>query len=172
MPKGHPPGVLSDPITFPVWECAAALGIIVTIAAELEHLAEMPPVIERFAHVKVCFEHMWGLEVGDPPYSRVMPLLDLARYPNVNLKLCPNNSYAAREGAGTPRQFFGMLIKRFGIDRLLWASNYPAHPARFGHLAARLRIMQDDFAFLGEAERRAFFGENALRLWPMLRAES
>ena len=172
MPKGQPPGVLSDPRTFPVWQRAAELGIVVTVAAELEHLAEMPPVIERFANVPVCFEHMWGLEVGDPPYSRVASIFELARYPNVNLKLCPNNSYAAREGESTPQQLFGLLVERFGIERLLWGSNYPAHPGRFGDLAARLQIMQRDFAFLGDAERRAFFGENALRLWPMLgRAE-
>jgi len=172
MPKGHSPGVLSDPGTFPVWERATELGIVVTVAAELEHLHEMPPVIARFPEVKVCFEHMWGLEVGNPPYLQVSPLLELAAFPNVNLKLCPNNSYAARAGTGTPRQFFGMLIDSFGIHRLLWGSNYPAHTGRFGNLEARLRIMQDDLSFLGEADRCAFFGENALRLWPVLRAQS
>jgi predicted TIM-barrel fold metal-dependent hydrolase len=65
-----------------------------------------------------------------------------------------------------------MLVERFGIQRLLWGSNYPAHPARFGDLAARLRIMQDDFAFLSKAEQSAFFGDNAVRLWPVLRPES
>lgn len=165
MPKGHPPGILSDPRTFPVWRRAAELGLVVTVAAELEHLAQMPAVVERFPEVQVCFEHMWGLEPGDPPYERVAPILALARFPQVRLKLCPNNSYAAREGRGTPEQFFSMLIQHFGIERMMWGSNYPAHPARFGTLESRLRIMEEDFAFLPPAERRWFFGQTALCTW-------
>ena len=168
MPKGHPAGVLSNPITFPVWRRAAELGIVVTIAAELEHLSSLPKVLERFPEVPVCLEHMWGIQVGDPPYALIHPILEFARFPNVSLKLCPNNSYAAREGKSTPRQLFGLLIERFGAARLMWGSNYPAHSARFGDLAGRLRIMQEDFSFLSADERSGIFGENALRLWPTL----
>lgn len=169
MPKGHPEGVLSDPRTFPVWKRTQELGIVVTVAAELEHLPAMPAVVERFPEAKICFEHMWALEVGDPPYPGVRAILALARFPNVYLKLCPNNSFAAREGKGTPQQFFGMLIEHFGIERMMWGSNYPAHAARFGDLAARLRIMQEDFSFLDAPARQRFFGGTALQLWPGLR---
>lgn len=168
MPKGHPPGVLGNPSTFPVWRRAAELGIVITIAAELEHLPSLPPVLERFPEVPVCLEHMWGIEVGDPPYERIQPILEFARFPNVSLKLCPNNSYAAREGRSTPREFFGLLIERFSAERLMWGSNYPAHSARFGDLERRLQVMQQDFSFLSAPERRGIFGENALRLWPAL----
>jgi L-fuconolactonase len=170
MPKGHPAGILSDPRTFPVWRCAADLGIVITVAAELEHLPEMPSVVERFPHARVCFEHMWGLELGDPPYHRIEPLFALAQFPNVCLKLCPNNSYAAREGLSTPERFFGMVVERFGAERMMWGSNYPAHPVRFGNLARRLQIMQEDFTFLPAEDRRWFFGETALSVWPMLRS--
>lgn len=169
MPKGQPAGVLTDPRTFPVWECAAALGIPITVAAELEHLPGMPAVVERFGNVRVCFEHMWALQVGDPPYELVQPIFALARFPNVHLKLCPNNSYAAREGKGTPRQFFELLADRFGIERMMWGSNYPAHTQKFGTLRHRLRIMQEDFAFMSDADRRWFFAESALSVWPELR---
>lgn len=168
MPKGHPTGVLGDPTTFPLWRRAAELGIVVTIAAELEHLASLPRLLERFPEVPVCLEHMWGIQVGDPPYSLIRPIFDFVRFPNVSLKLCPNNSYAAREGTSTPRQLFGLLRERFGAARLMWGSNYPAHSGRFGSLAARLRIMQEDFAFLTAEEQSGIFGENALRLWPSL----
>jgi L-fuconolactonase len=169
MPKGHPPGVLSDPRTFPVWQRAADLGVPVLVAAELEHLAEMPPVVERFPQIPVCFEHMWALELGDPPYGRIAPIFELARFPNVHLKLCPNNSFAARAGRGSPLQFFGLLVERFGVERLMWGSNYPAHSHKFGDLKARLRIMEEDFAFLSDADRRCFFAGTALRVWPELR---
>jgi L-fuconolactonase len=169
MPKGHPPGVLSDPRTFPVWQRAMELGVPVLVSAELQDLPAMPSVVQRFPGVPICFEHMWALEVGNPPYERVSAIFALARFPNVRLKLCPNNSFAAREGSGSPREFFGMLVERFGADRLMWGSNYPAHSPRFGTLEDRLRIMEADFSFLGETERRSFFSETALRVWPSLR---
>jgi L-fuconolactonase len=169
MPKGHPPGVLSNPLTFPVWRRAIELGIPILVSAELEHLPEMLTVVERFPEATVCFEHMWGLELGDPPYRRVSAIFELARYPNVRLKLCPNNSFAAREGSGSPKQFFGTLVERFGVERLMWGSNYPAHAARFGTLQDRLRVMQQDFSFLGDEASRCFFSEAALRVWPSLR---
>jgi L-fuconolactonase len=168
MPKGHPPGVLSDPRTFPVWERAAELRIPVLVAAELEHLPEMVAVVERFPQATVCLEHMWGLDLGDPPYRRIEAIFEFARLPNVRLKLCPNNSHAAREGSGSPREFFELLVERFGVKRLMWGSNYPAHSKKFGALKDRLHLMQEDFAFLSEADRQWFFSETALSVWPGL----
>lgn len=52
----------------------------------------------------------------------------------------------------------------------MFGSNYPAHSHRFGKLAARLKIMQEDFAGFSDEERRWFFAETALSLWPSLRA--
>ena len=54
----------------------------------------------------------------------------------------------------------------------MWGSNYPVHPARLGTLERRLRIMQEDLAFLPPAERRWFFGQTALCTWPALRSAS
>ncbi|HEX4033571.1 MAG TPA: amidohydrolase family protein [Solirubrobacteraceae bacterium] len=166
MPKGMPEGVLWDERTFPVWERAGELGVVITIAAEIEHVPNMPAVVERFPHVAVCFEHMWGVEVDGPPFAALEPVVALARFPNVNLKLAPNNSFAARDAGIPPRALFEHLIDCFGIERVMWGSNYPAHPAKFGAYGDRLAIMQEDLAYLGDAERAAFFGGNAARLWP------
>jgi L-fuconolactonase len=166
MPKGMPDGVLWDPRTFAVWERAGELGIPITIAAEIDHVPQMGPVVERFPHVSVCFEHMWGIEVDGPPFAALAPVVALARFDNVNLKLAPNNSFAAREAGIPPRALFDHLIEQFGIARLMWGSNYPAHPAKFGAYADRLQIMQEDLSYLSDADRDAFFGANAARLWP------
>ena len=169
MPKGLPRGALWDQRSFPVWERAGALGVPITVAAELEHLPHMPAVVERFPQVKVAFEHMWALEIGNPPYAPLKEICALARFPQVYLKLCPNNSHMLREGGGSAKWFFGALIGEFGIERLMWGSNYPAHAAKYGDYRSRLQIMQEDFAIFSDEERRGFFGETALSLWPELR---
>jgi L-fuconolactonase len=166
MPKGMPDGVLWDPKTFGVWERAGELGVPVTVAAEISHVPQMPQVVERFPDVTVCFEHMWGIEIDAPPFTRLEPVVALARFPNVRLKLAPNNCFAAREANVPPRALFGHLIGHFGIERLMFGSNYPAHPAKFGDYAARLNIMREDLSYLSEDEQAAFFGGNAARVWP------
>jgi predicted TIM-barrel fold metal-dependent hydrolase len=166
MPKGMPEGVLWDPRTFAVWERAGELGIPVTIAAEIDHVPQMPAVLERFPQVDVCFEHMWGIEVDAPPFAALEPVIALAAFANVRLKLAPNNSFAARDAGIPPRALFDHLIGHFGIDRLMWGSNYPAHPAKFGAYSDRLSVMQEDLAYLSDADRDAFFAGNASRLWP------
>jgi predicted TIM-barrel fold metal-dependent hydrolase len=166
MPRGMPDGVLWDERTFPVWERAGELGIVITVAAEIQHVPQMPAVIERFPGVAVCFEHMWGIEVDQPPFAALEPVMALARFPNVRLKLAPNNSFAAREAGIPPRALFEHVIDRFGIERVMWGSNYPAHPSKFGSYRDRLAIMQEDLSYLPDAEREAFFGGNAAHLWP------
>jgi predicted TIM-barrel fold metal-dependent hydrolase len=170
MPKGHAKGALWHPQTFPLWRRAGELGIPITIAAELAHLPGMPAVVARFPQVRVAFEHMWALELDPPDFASIRPIFALAQFPNVYLKLCPNNSHAIRAAKTTARAFFGPLIERFGIGRMMFGSNYPAHTHRFGDLKARLRIMQEDFAGFGDEERRWFFAETALSLWPALRS--
>lgn len=168
MPKGMPEGVLEDPRTFGVWQRAGELGIPVTVAAEIQHVPAMPQVVQRFPDVTVCFEHMWGIEVDQPPFPQLEPVVALARLANVCLKLAPNNSFAARAAGIPPRALYDHLIKHFGIERLMFGSNYPAHPARFGGYADRLAVMSEDLSYLSDADRAAFFGGNAARVWPVL----
>jgi L-fuconolactonase len=167
MPKGHPAGVLTDPGTSPVWKAATRLGIPVCVAAEAEHIPHMPAMVKGFPDVPIIFEHMWGLEFGNAPLEQMDPILTLADFPNVFLKLCPNNSSTFRKTHMEPAVLFGAIVKRFGVQRLMWGSNYPAHTKKLGSLADRLRIMQEDVAFLGPDDRSWFFGRTALNLWPI-----
>ncbi|HXQ50093.1 MAG TPA: amidohydrolase family protein [Stellaceae bacterium] len=158
-----------DPQTFPVWECADALGIPICVAARFEELAEARAPIERHPRVKVALEHMWAGHVGDPPYTQLEPFYEFARYPNVYVKTTPNNSYAAREGRSTPKAFFGTLVERFGAKRIMWGSNYPAHWDKYAKIKERLALARQDLAFLNAEDQRWIFGETALSLWPALR---
>jgi predicted TIM-barrel fold metal-dependent hydrolase len=167
MPKGHSEGVLTDPKTFPAWETANRLGIPVTVAAEAQHIGQMWTLAKRFPYVPICFEHMWGLEFGPELIAQLEPVLNLAEYPNVYLKLCPNNSVAIRNSTHSSKDLYGTLAGRCGVQRLMWGSNYPAHSKKLGELADRLKIMQEDFAFMSADERDWFFCRTARGLWPM-----
>lgn len=159
---------LDNPATFPLWERAAELGVSVCIGDRLKNYTLLRTVLERFPSVAVPLDHIWGNTVGDPPYDMLKPLFDLAAYPNVYVKTAINNSRAAREGKSTPEVFFRTLIDHFGADRIMWGSNYPAHPGKYGGLEERVTMSRADYAFLTPAERNAMFGGTALKIYPQL----
>lgn len=163
------PGSLKDPRSFPLWQRAQALHIPICIGARIEELPDVRVPLERFTSVPVALEHVWGIKIDAPPYERLKPLWEMAQFPNVRLKTAPNNSHAAREAKGGPREFFGRLVDAFGAKRIMWGSNYPAHWHRYGGMPERLAIMQEDFSFLSAEDRASIFGEAALSLWPTLR---
>jgi len=115
----------------------------------------------------VAFEHAWGHKVGAPPYPLLEPLFAFADNPNVYVKTAINNIAAAREGGGTPEQLYEKLVKVFGARRIMWSSNYPAHP-KFGGLKERLAEARKALAFLGAEDRGWILGGTALSLYPGL----
>jgi predicted TIM-barrel fold metal-dependent hydrolase len=123
--------------------------------------------MDKYPGVKVAFDHGWGHKTGLPPYEILNPLFDFAENPNVYVKTAVNNIDAAVEAGGHPRDLYEKLLKLFGSKRIMWSSNYPAHP-RLGSLKERLEVSQRELAFLSEEDRRWIFGQTAVTVWPTL----
>ncbi len=165
-----PVSSLGDPATFPLWERIQALGIPLTITDRIGDISRTKRAMDRYPAVKVAFDHAWGHNVGAPPsYSVLDPLFAFADNPNVYVKTAINNIAAAREDGGTPEQFYTKLVQVFGANRIMWSSNYPAHP-KFGGIKGRLEESKKALAFLSKEDQDWIFGETALTLWPSLRA--
>lgn len=164
-----PESSLGNPATFPLWERLQSLRIPLAINDRIGELSKVRKAMERYPDVKVAFEHSWGHKVGAPPsYSLLEPLFALADHPNVYIKTAINNIAAAREGGGTPEQLYTRLVQAFGARRIMWSSNYPAHP-RFGGMKERLEEAKKELAFLSDADRAWIFGETALSVYASLR---
>jgi len=61
------------------------------------------------------------------------------------------------------------LVQVFGANRIMWSSNYPAHP-KFGGIKERLEESRKALAFLSRTEQDRVFGGTASSLYPSLRA--
>ena len=167
--RGRLPEIaLGKPETFPLWARMEQLGIPLTITDRIGAIAKTRRAMDKYPGVKVAFDHGWGHKVGLPPYEILRPLFDFADNPNVYVKTAVNNIDAAVEAGGTSRAFYEKLLNVFGAKRIMWSSNYPAHP-RFGDLKARVQACQDAFAFMSEEDRRWIFSDTALSVWPSLR---
>ena len=163
-----PASSLGDPATFPLWERMQSLGIPLQVNDRIGDISKIRKAMDKYPGVKVAFEHGWGHQVGLPPYSVLDPLFALADNPNVYVKTAINNIAATREAGGTPEQLYTKLVEVFGANRIMWSSNYPAHP-KFGGIKGRLEESKKALAFLSKEDQAWIFGETALTLWPGLR---
>lgn len=159
---------LGNPITFPLWERMQSLAIPLAVGDRIGDISKIRPALEKYPGVKVAFEHAWGHKVGLPPYSVLDPLFALAQYPNVYIKTAINNVAAAQDAGGTPQALYEKLVQVFGAKRIMWSSNYPAHP-KFGGIKSRLEESKRAFSTLSKEDQHWILGETALSFYPALR---
>ena len=159
---------LGEAATFPLWERMEKLKIPLAINDRIHELPKIRKATEKYPDVKVCFEHAWGHKTGLPPYPDLAPLFSFADNPNIYVKTAINNIAAARDAGGTAEALYEKLVSVFSAKRIMWSSNYPAHP-RFNSIKERLDESKKVMAFLSEEDRRWIFGETALSVFPGLR---
>jgi predicted TIM-barrel fold metal-dependent hydrolase len=164
-----PESSLGKPETFPLWARIEKLRIPLAINDRLTELPKVRKPMDRYPGVKVALEHAWGHKVGAPPdFAYLQPLFSLADNPNLYIKTAINNIAAARDEGGTPKQLYTRLVEVFGAKRIMWSSNYPAHP-KFGSIKSRLDIAKAELAFLSETDRNWIFGNTALSVYTSLK---
>src|SRR5437879_2273235 len=107
--------------------------------------------MERFPKVRMILDHLARPQLTDgPPFAADKAFLDLARYPQLSLKVTPINVSLKEWGKASPETFFGACIKAFGASRIAWGSNFPATA---GPLSEILKKAQAAFARASPANR-------------------
>ncbi len=159
---------LGKPETFALWARIEKLKLPLAINDRVHEISKVLPAMEKYPGVRVAFEHAWGHKVGAPPlYDVLAPLFALAQNPNVFIKTAINNIAAAREGGGTPAQLYTKLVEVYGAKRIMWSSNYPAHP-KFGGIKPRLEESKKALAHLSADDQAWILGNTALSFYPSL----
>jgi L-fuconolactonase len=164
-----PVSSLDNPATFPLWDRIQKLKVPVSVNDRLADVSRIRKVIDRCPDVKIAFEHSFAMyDLGVAPYKSLDPLFAFADCPNVYLKLAINNVAAAEEGGGTGEMFFSRMVEMFGARRIMWCSNYPAHPG-IGTYQDRVDVVRKALDFLSEEDREWIFAKTALSVYPSLR---
>lgn len=163
-----PECTLGNKETEGLWARIEKLKIPLCIHDQVQELPRVRPFLEKYSDITVAFDHGWGHKVGSPPYDLIRPLFDMSVYPNVTVKTAINNIAAAKKEAdSTVEKFYTKLVDTFGADRIMWSSNYPAHP-NFGSMESRLKVAREELAFLGQDALDWILGNTAARVWPWL----
>jgi predicted TIM-barrel fold metal-dependent hydrolase len=157
---------LDDPKSYPAWQTATDLGLPICLQMSPPAFPQMIRMIERFPSAKIVLDHCARPVLNDgPPYTQAQSLFDLAKYPNIHLKLTQRNFTESRNGKATPETFFAKLVSAFGARRLAWGSNYPASE---GSLADLLALARRTLACLPQSDQEWIFFKTAQTLYPAL----
>jgi len=154
-----------------LWKFAIDHRWLISVNSRGTDWGAWQPILSRHPELRVLVSHL-----GLPPRQRVAPsadearraigdVLGLAQFKSVRVKLSgfyaltdPGHEYPHR--AAWP--YVEALAQDFGIDRLLWASDFSPHldwlsfPQTFGLFDAML--------FLGDAARGRILGANLAKL--------
>lgn len=142
-------GPLHDEAT---WDTARRLGLRVSAATMPEYLPALGEALAAHPDVILSLDHC-----GFAPET----IGDYAHLANLYLKVTPHVL-----DAGDPAAMLEQLAEQFGLDRLMWGSDYSqTHDRPYAELAHQARTA---CAGLTPSEQAQFLGGTALALWPEL----
>jgi L-fuconolactonase len=166
---------LDAPQTRPLWELADREGIPISLASvrKLEHLPALRRVLERYPEVTVILRRLVQPPVEDgPPYTAAQTFFAMAEFPSVYSTFSELNIEEANAGESTYQAFFEATVERFGADRLMWASFFPAHRADpSAPIKGLMEFVREKLAFLGDPALDWMLGETACSVYPSIPAE-
>ena len=158
---------LQDERLLPGWDTATDLGLSICVQLTRAAVPDLEKLLKRNPRTKVVIDHMMKPPIADgAPYAGAQFLFDLARYPNVYLKLTERNTTESQQGKATPETFFGRAVKEFGANRIAWGSNFPASE---GSLASIVAELKKCIAFLPQQDQHWIMAGTAQVLYPHLR---
>lgn len=154
--------------TFPLWERAAALGVVINVLANPEHVPTIGAMASRFPQVQVIVDHMAHPDpTGGVESAAFQKLLDLAQLDNVWVKPTGYYYYSRqRYPYADCQDLFRALYDHFGSGRLIWGSDFPHVLLTTGY--RRSLLMQERvYSYLSDSDREQMMGKNARALyWP------
>ena len=154
---------IDDPAIDACYGLAADLGIAVVSNVTIDKFEQLENVLKRFPQTRHVVDHLGGADFSNG-FDATKPLFDLAKYPNLYLKVSSRNFTKARD-EGNADTVFPRLVAEFGANRLAWASNYPANKGTLGDLLA---LAREGLHSVGQGDRDWVLGKTALELYPVL----
>ncbi len=165
--------ILLTPQNQAMWEEIAALGAIIQFHLRPEFADQVAVIAGRYPQLTLILDHMGYPQIRQE-VAAFQPIVDLARFDNVYLKL---SDVAGRSEQDFPYEdvhpFIKLLLNAFSAERMVWGTGYPGyHRLRYNWppLAEELRLIRAGLPFLTKAEVDYILGETAANIWRLQRA--
>ena len=151
-----------------MWEEIAALDAIIQFHLRAAFADQVAVIAQRYPHLRLILDHLGYPEV-DAEEAAFQPIVELARYDNVYLKL---SDVAGRSHQGFPyvdvHPFIEKLLSVFGAERTVWGTGYPGHHREkhnWPSLAQELRLIREGLPFLTDNDQERILGGTAAQIW-------
>ena len=152
----------------PMWEEIASLDAVIQFHLRAEFADQVAVIADRYPSLNLILDHM-GYPQVDADETEFQPIIDLARYGNICLKL---SDVAGRSSQDFPyrdvQPFIEKLLGAFGAERMVWGTGYPGHH-RLKHnwptLDQELRLVREGLPFLTDAQQERILGGTAAEIW-------
>lgn len=151
-----------------MWEEIAAVNAIIQFHLRAEFADQVAAIARQYPHLKLILDHM-GYPQIDADESEFQPILDLAEFNNIYLKL---SDVAGRSHHSFPytdvHPYIEKLLSAFGSERAVWGTGYPGHHREkhnWPSLADELRLVREGIPFLSDIDIENILGKTAQRLW-------
>lgn len=119
---------LADEAAFRIWKAAGEKRIPVAVQMTPKGIPLLEKIVQTFPQTNFLLDHFARTTLDDgPPYAAAQPLFGLAQYSNVYLKLTSRVVEQCHSGKASAATFMPLVLEKFGAQRMLWGSNYPAH---------------------------------------------
>ncbi|MDA0301816.1 MAG: amidohydrolase family protein [Chloroflexi bacterium] len=159
---------LGDPEIEWYWEACERLGIPIAVLAG-EAVPLLLPVAARHPELCLIIDHsgMRGAHSLDEAFDTIDALRELAKHPNVNMKMgsIPNASAQPYPFRDT-HPYIERIYQAFGARRMMWESDFTQLGYRL--YADCLRMWIEDVPFLSHEDRVHILGGTAAEVlrWP------
>jgi predicted TIM-barrel fold metal-dependent hydrolase len=152
------PSWVDDPATAKVLTRAAELGVRVALCILVDTVPRVGALCAMAPELPIALDHCGFSDLTGPT-----PELDaLAVHPNIRLKV----TTTALESVPDPRDVVERLADTFGVERLMWGSDYPQHHAE--PYPEIVDLARHACSRLSADEQARFLGGTALELFPEL----
>lgn len=157
-----------------MWQHASETGLLICPLINPIDLPVLADFCRQFPEANVVIDHFARVGIsGEIVESELQALLDLARFPKVNVKVSAFYALGRKQPPYTDLlPMIRRLLQTFGRDRLMWASDAPYQVVEPHSLKASLELVTVHADFLTAEDRVALTRTTAERLFFPVKRDS
>lgn len=154
----------AGPNMYSIFRRAEELGVPMLILTRPKRLTDLVRLLDKYPNLDVVVDHM--ADCSPENASDIKLLLDMARYPNVYVKIShtwsiSSESYPWRNTYDLVK----MVYRAFGAKRIMWATDWPVCLSNATYNQT-LTVVRDEMKFFSSDDLEWVLGRTALSLWP------
>ena len=150
-----------------MWSTGAETGQAMCLLTNPDALPAVDAMIAKYPKTRVVIDHFARIGTSGKIETQDLDnLCKLARYPNVFVKTSAFYALGAKKPPYTDLvPMIGRLVKEYGADRLMWASDCPYQVQGDHTYQASVDLIAKHLADLSESQRMALLKDTAAKVF-------